>query len=200
MLKKFLIVCVCVLAVIAVFGITDRLDYYNIHLAVESVQAEASEILTDVTLLEFAGSVLSDYVRGASIRVHIAQMGPPDPLNPEDDPWYVWYEMEVNQDVVDSVPEGWVVPDDWGDYTLERTFVFASEDEAKRVYSIIEEFESGSDGFNDLGLELLNDIDFGINVVISYGKILLTVLFDGLDVGLEIIHMVLYLFGLAPTI
>lgn len=61
MKKKFLIVVISLVAICAVLGLDDRLNYEGLQNAADMVKASAQDVRDDVSVLGLFGRVLTDY-------------------------------------------------------------------------------------------------------------------------------------------
>lgn len=61
MLKKFYIVVICVVTIVAVFGLNDRLDYDGLTTAVNSISASALDMADDLEYLEALAGIVQNF-------------------------------------------------------------------------------------------------------------------------------------------
>lgn len=70
MAKKYVAICLCVLAVCAVFGLNARTEYSQIKMAVEHVNQSANVIVDDTTIIDCFAYVFEDFQLGQNTTVN----------------------------------------------------------------------------------------------------------------------------------
>lgn len=189
MVKKILPIVCCVLAICAVLGLNDRLDYANINIAADSIVGSAKQINTDFAYLDAIGFILTNYDPSAHLTIGVIDTG----------------EAGINdganlyigiQKYDESKPTG------TGEYKF-KNFFFVDENDAVRCSNILRPMTWGNNQLDSPFasiLDVVTTIAYVVGILISIVLLLLVIVFDTFNIAWQIVVAALYLVGVTSSL
>lgn len=190
MVKKFVIVIVCLVAVCSVLNLPDRLTYDGIKYAIESVQESSDTIKEDLLYVEIFSFVLDNFNPVAETQLSVEDI---------DGEWNIVYTKQVLYD--DPVPEGYPRSNLTVKYfpigTGNDAYAFAQD-----IVGTAKPLTWGVGNANGVFADVLagvNTVAYFLGCVVSIVLFLCAILFDIVGVAWSVVRSAFYLVGLSPT-
>lgn len=176
MLKKFLIVCMCIMAVIAVFGLNDRMNYEGFQTAIEFIQGDSSLILSDITSIEVLAFCIENFDSQARITIDAVEQV-------DGSSWGIQYSLHRDDDT-----------------DIYRFWYGLSEESAVKLSKLLQPLTWGFGSYTGLFTDVigaLNAVVFFLGSLVTIILVLIAILFDTVSSVFSVIHAFLYLIGLS---
>lgn len=167
---------ICVVTIVAVFGLNDRLDYDGLTTAVNSISASALDMADDLEYLEALAGIVQNFDPAADYVVGGVQ---------QPDNTYI-----VVIDIIRADPL----------QVTTLTFDFRNEYDAKRLIDTLRPLTWGQGIIDDPfapddGAALLKVIGLILAVLMVVVLLILNLLFDSVAVAMSIVNACCYLIG-----
>lgn len=195
MAKKYIAVCLCVLAVCAVFGLNARTNYEQIKTAFEHVGEHANVIVDDVTIIDCFAFIFEDFRIGQDTQVTYHGYN-----DNESGIAGVGYIISIYKDSGTHISSNGTIHSGGGG----RFFAFQSEDTALRVLNALEPLtwsfdNSTPETFWD---KIVSGVTSAVNVVVMILGVIFTLvqtifvfITDSISTAWSAVEMALYILG-----
>lgn len=189
-MKKFVVVCCCVLAVCVVLGLNARLEYSQIKRAMESVGASSDVVKDDIEALHVMSWIIENYDISNTLAVDVDDYNLIVTINPEP-----FYDPDTGE-TFDRV---------------ERIFYFETMEQAEKIAKIIRPMtwkiglgESyGSSwiiGAWNSTIQALGSVVYVLGVIVSLIMFILWFLLDSVSTAWTLVQACIYILGFNVTI
>lgn len=191
MIKKYIAVCMCVLAVCAVLGLNARLEYDDIQTAFDSVDSSANVLWDDVSKVQMIAFVVENFAPNDIFEVHYS-------------PWLVngeqMYRVFITRRTFDEANSNWFV-------SARLEVDYYSEDEAKATTNMLKPLtwttttytnilpNNGILGAWDNVITAVGVVVFILGLIVSILALLVWIVFDAVGIAWSIVMMGLYILG-----
>lgn len=194
MAKKYVAICLCVLAVCAVFGLNARTDYEQVKRAVEHVNESANTIIEDVTLIDCFSYIFEDFRMGQETNVEY--------IGYSNDGFFgtgYVVKVSVNRGTHESASGT-----EHGGFGS-RFFTFQREETALRIMNALEPltWKLNEDSPNSFWGNILGGITSAVNAIVLLLGVIFTLLqtififiTDAISTAWSAVEMGLYILGL----
>lgn len=184
-MRKYIIVCICILTVSVVLGLNAKLSFDDVKLAVEHVQGSSDDLYKDLEFIDFLAFVIENYTPD-SYTVTGAVMD-------SDGTWRAIISMQrYDPNTPSGIGES---------FTKELEGL--TQTEAKKLVGILKPLEWGNNNENGVFADLLDGIatvGFALGVIVSFVLLLLTFVFDTIATAWCLIQALMYMVGLQATL
>lgn len=190
MVKKYVAVCMCILAVCAVLGLNARTEYPQIKTALEHANTSAKILQSDLEFLRVYATILEDFSLDQR----------------------VYADLETYEDDGSGMGEYYVIRIESGS---EHEFTFYDFDTAKKLENILKPMEwklpegnnavgngitSGIVGVWNSTIEAIGTIVYMIGIVFSFAMFALTMVLDSVLTAWSMVEIAMYIIGLPVSL
>lgn len=180
MVKKFVVVVICLVTIVGVFGLNDRLNYEGLQTAVESVSASASDMVDDLEYIQALSGIVQNFDPSADYVVGGVKQGDGS--------------IMVVIDIQRTGDDGFVE-------TTSLSYTFRNEQDALRLIDTLKPLTWGQgstidDPFApDDSTSLLKSIGLVLTVLMVVVLLIVNLLFDSVAVAMSLVDACFYLIG-----
>lgn len=194
MAKKYIAICLCVLAVCAVFGLNARTSYEQVKIAFEHVEEHASVIIDDVTIIDCFAYIFEDFRIGQKTTLRYYDYVESEFMG-------TGYIVEVRVNAGTHTSQNGVVHDGSGG----RFFAFQTEETALRVLNALEPLTWNFDNStpDTFWEKIVSGVTSAVNVVVMILGVIFTLIqtifvfvTDSISTAWSAVEMALYILGL----